>query len=302
MKNLPLVSVLVLAGVTGCDRIAGLFGHGADPVGSTGSAPGAPAAAPAANNDLPSLAGFEGEIDLLAKGKSSPAPVALNLLVKNDIVRLDVPSDLLSASPAARFVGDGRVYAILRAAEKKAFVVLDAKRQAIVLNLDQVGDQAKSFRHGPPGGQDTPAADPPKVVKTGKREIIAGYSCEDWDVLSADRSKVSTCVADKGASFFRLPLTGIPTENAWALELMDGNHFPLRGAAFDRDGSQSGSVEVTKLDKRSLDASQFEVPAGYKQLTLDEMMQGLGGGGLPGEIPKNLPHPGPHGPHHHGHH
>jgi hypothetical protein len=40
------------------------------------------------------------------------------------------------------------------------------------------------------------------------------------------------------------------------------------------------------------------VPKGYKQVTLDEMLQGLGGGGPPGgEHPKHG-----HGHGHHGHH
>ena len=100
------------------------------------------------------------------------------------------------------------------------FVVLDAKKQAIAIDFDQVGSHMKAFNRGPHGGHDSPPADPPKVVKTGKKETIAGYACEDWDILNADKTKLTTCVAEKGVSFFHLPLTGLPTEHAWALEPM----------------------------------------------------------------------------------
>jgi len=308
MQTRPLASLLVLLlGVTGCDRIGSLFGHDGPTAGSApASGSGGGAAAAKKDDAVPSFAGFEGEIDLSARAKSKPTPVAFNLLVKNEIVRLDLPSDLISSPDVSGFTGGGKVYGILRAAEKKLIVVLDGKQQAITIDLDQAADKAKSFRHGAPGGHGPkgapePSTEPPKVVKTGKMETVAGYSCEDWDVLSADKSKLSVCVADKGASFFHLPLTGIPTESAWALELMDGNHFPMKGVGFERDGSESGRIEITKLDKRTLDAAQFEVPAGYKQVTLDEILGGLGGGAIP-DIPPVVPNKkGGHG-HHHGKH
>lgn len=300
--------LFVLLSLAGCDRINSLLGKDSPAPAASGSAgAGAAGAAPSAevkgDDPLAMLAGFEGEIDITAKGKTSPAPVNLSLLVKNEVVRIDAPPDLLASPQAQSFLGPGKVYALLKAAEKKVIVVLDGKQQAIVIDLDQAADQAKSFRQhgaGGPGAGASPAADPPKVVKTGKTETIAGYSCEDWDVLSSDKSKLSLCVANKGASWFHLPLTGIPTEQAWALELLDGKHFPMRGIASEKDGSEAGRVEVTKLDKRTLDAAQFEVPTAYKQVTLTDMLAGLGGV-PPADVPtpQKSPH---HGGHHHGKH
>jgi hypothetical protein len=304
MKIVHAVALSLLVTSTGCDRVSSMFRHD-DGSGSGSSGSSGASSAAESDGELPALAGFEGEIDLSAKGKTTPTPVALNLLVKNEIVRVDLPADMMNAREAKSFTGGGKVYALLKAADKTMTVVLDGKRQAIVIDLNSVGEKAKQFRPGPPGGN-APASDPPKVTKTGKKETVAGYQCEDWDVQSTDKSKVSVCVADKGASFFHLPLTGIPTEQLWALELLDGKHFPLRGIAYEKDGSEAGRVEVTKIDKRSLDAAQFEVPAGYKTVTLDEMMQGLGGGRgeLPSDVPpdntNDNPHKGPHGPHHHG--
>jgi Domain of unknown function (DUF4412) len=252
-----------------------------------------------------SLTDFEGEIDLVAKGKTSPTPVPLSLLVQKEVIRVDVPQDVLSAQDTHGITGGGKVYAILNVPQKKLFVVLDAKKQAVAIDLDQAGQQMKSMHPGGRGGAGA-TADPPKVVKTGKRETVAGISCADWDVINTDKSKLSACVADKGASFFHLPLTGIPTEHAWALEFMDGKHFPLRGIAYDKDGAESGRVEVTKLDKRTLDASQFVVPAGYQTVSLEDMISGMMAGGMPGapgaplDIPPGMNNSGGHEkPRHH---
>jgi hypothetical protein len=258
-----------------------------------------------------SLASFEGEIDLVASGKSNPAPIPLSMLIKSETIRTDLPQDMINAQDTKGIMGGGKVYVIVNVPQKKMFVVLDGKKQAVSIDLDQAGEQIKSMQQRT-GAKPAAATDPPKVVKTGKKETVAGISCQDWDVLNADKSKLSTCVADKGASFFHLPLTGIPTEHAWALELLDGKHFPLRGVAYDKDGAEQGRVEVTKLDKKPLDASLFQVPPGYQVMSIQDMIASLMSGGMPGSpgAPLDIP-PGMNGggnqkpPHgggrHHGH-
>jgi hypothetical protein len=297
MKVALVLPVLLLTGLTGCDRVNSMLGRG-DGGGASGGGKG--------GDDSASLLGFEGQIDLVAKSNSGGAPTSLSLLVKNDVLRVDIPQDALGGKEATGVTGGGKVYALVRTQEKKAFVVLDAKQQAVVFDLNQAGDQMKRFKRTTPGGP-TPSSDPPKVTKTGVKDTVAGYPCENWDVVSSDKAKMTVCVSDNSSSFFRLPLTGIPTESAWALELLDGKHFPLRGVAYDTSQRETGRVEVTKFDKRKLDAAQFEVPAGYKQLSIEEMMAGLGGLPTPDVTPPDVPpvptapsHQKPHGGKHHG--
>src|ERR1700678_2251327 len=99
MKTVSAVSLLFLFSVTSCDRIGGLFGHGDSSGGASSSGTSAPAATTAPADVL---AGFEGEIDLMAKDKTRPAPVSLSLLVKNDVVHVDAPADLLSSPDVAK--------------------------------------------------------------------------------------------------------------------------------------------------------------------------------------------------------
>jgi hypothetical protein len=297
MNTAHAASMVLLLGLCNCDRIHALIGGGDSGTagdGATGS------------GELPALAGFEGEIDMSARTSATTPPVPFSLLVKGDVVRMDVPSDVLAGKDARMFTGGGKVYVLLRTAEKKAFVVFDAKQQAVDLDLNQVAEQAKTLRHAAPGTPDAPPSEPPKVVKTGSKDTVAGFACENWDVLNPDKSTLKVCVADKGASFFHLPLTGIPTESAWALELLDGNHFPLRGVAFDKKHTEVGRVELTKIDKHPLDAAVFVVPQGYKHVTIEELLSGLGGSVTPPDVPPTPPDPpapshhGSHGPRHHG--
>jgi hypothetical protein len=264
------LALTTIGPITGCHHDNAGSGDG----GSSGNGGGS------GSSGEVSLTGFEGEIDLVASGKSNPAPVPLSLLVKNDTIRTDLPQDIIAAQDTKGVMGGGKVYAIVNVVQKKLSVVLDGKKQAVTIDLDQAGEQMKSMRPGGSKGA-TPPGDPPKVVKTGKKETVAGITCEDWDVLNADKSKLSACVADKGSSFFHLPLTGIPTEHAWALELLDGKHFPLRGIVYDKDGTEQGRVEVTKLDKKTLDASLFQIPAGYQVLSLQDMIASLMSGAMP---------------------
>ena len=310
MKSAPFLALSAVVALAAC-KGSNSSSADAAPAGS-GSASG-PAASPppadtsAASTVLP-LSGFEGEIDLVIKGKTSPNPVPLNLLVKNDTVRVDLPSELLEGK-AAQLTGGGKVYALLKTPQKKLFAVLDAKKEAVEVDLDQAGEQMKAMHGARPGAAPptAPPPEPPKVTKTGKKETIAGLTCEDWEIKNADKSKMDICVSDKvGVSFFHLPISGIPTEHAWALELVDGNHIPLKGVFFEKDGSEGGRVEVTKLDKHTVDATLMDVPAGYQTLTMQQMIAGMmGGAGVPPGTPLDIP-PGMgghgHGPHHHGGH
>jgi hypothetical protein len=83
-----------------------------------------------------------------------------------------------------------------------------------------------------------------------------------------------------------LPITGIPTEYAWAMELMDGKHFPLRVIGYDeKTGAEEGRVELTKFEKKTLPATLFDMPAGYKVVDVEQMFAGLAhqpGLGAPG--------------------
>jgi hypothetical protein len=291
----------------GCSKLLSSVGIGGSDGGAAGSAAGL------------SLAGMEGEIDIAATGKDPGKPdktINVAMQVKGNKFRADLPSGIEGAEKL------GKVYGIVDTDAKKAFIVIDNQKEVVEIDLNTIGDQVKSMK--PPSrptapGQAEPPKYPPKVTKTGKTDTVAGFSCEIWEIQNTepgDKSKADVCVAQQGVSWFHFPMTGAPAEYAALGELVDGSHFPLRAVATGKDGvTESGRVEVTKVDKKTLDPNLFVPPPTYKVVDIQTAIQGVmaasmggpgGAGGFGGPGAGGIPngafggHPPPHGfpPHH----
>ena len=194
---------------------------------------------------------FEGEITMTSTDPGKPVKT-INYEVKGTKMRFEAPE---SAGPMAGG------YVIFDTTAKKMTAVNDSKKTAMVMDMG-----ALQSAMGPAGAN--PAAPKPTIDKSGKTETIAGYSCEDWKVTDPNGEHADVCVA-KGISF---PAMG--RHAGWMSSLEDG--FPLRAVSYDATGKEKSRMEVTKIDKKSLDDKMFEVPAGYTTQNMDEMMKGLG--------------------------
>jgi hypothetical protein len=234
-------------------------------------------AAPISDNSLALLNGFEGEIDAVVKGSTpGEAPIPIEVFVKSDRVRIDLPDKL---ARHANFAGP-KAYVLFDSPAKKLSIVSDEQKQALVIDLTKSGEQLKGFKGlggASPRGGSAPQRPTTKLVKTGQFDTIAGRSCENWDMTS-DHREGTICVANQGASWFTIPMTAIPTEHLWMAELLDGKHFPLRFVGYAEDGAtEKARIEVTKIDKKTPAASQFEYPPSYRVIDLAQMFQGLAG-------------------------
>src|ERR1700722_19944605 len=79
---------------------------------------------------LASLMGFEGEIDMTAKGSDPGKPAQpVNMLVKGDKLRVDV----LPGTEAANMLGKG--YLLVRVADKKFDLVVESKKQVVEMDM-----------------------------------------------------------------------------------------------------------------------------------------------------------------------
>lgn len=239
-------------------------------------------ASPPAESSAPGVSDFEGEIGLLAKGKFSgndATPLSLTLRVKGGKLRVDLPEAVTNAH------GLGPAYLLVQPAEKKMYAILDAKKQAVLLEFDKLAEQAKRFgvqaRGGDPAKADVAA---PRLEKTGKFDTVAGTKCEIWRVI---HTKVSgeACIADHATPWFQLPtVPQAASEMSWVSEVADGKHLPLRFVTMAKN-VEEGRLEVTSIKQKTLPTSLFELPADYAVLSIEQMMAsimgGLGGTRLP---------------------
>jgi hypothetical protein len=258
--------------------------------GSGGGAANAPAAEMPKLNPLAILGDFEGEIDAVnTENRPGATPTAFSVLVKGGKIRFAIPPKVQDKEKrsAAQMFGEAS-YVIFDPTLKKYSIVSDPKQSAMVMDLNNPMANQFSGEHPPreraAGVSERP---PPKVTKTGKLDTVAGHKCEIWDVVD-EKNRGSLCVAEEGASWFHLPTTFVPGEHAWMSELLDGKHLPLRMIELKEDGmTETKRIEVTKLDKRSLPQSDFEVPPGYKVIDLAQMFAGMAGmaGGMDGGMP-----------------
>jgi hypothetical protein len=248
----------------------------APPPAASAPAVSAPSAATIAaavpGQSLAILKDFEGQISWIVKGKlagpkqPSPGPLSLALLVKGERFRLDLPEGMPGAPPGTR------AYLLGSPKDKKAHVILDAQKQALLLDADKLA--AQMGQAGGKPGAASAGADVPDLKKTGRADQVAGYSCEIWEIVHRG-SKMELCVAAENTQWFQFPLANLPEQYAWAKELADGKHFPLRFVIFDKAGAEEGRVELAGIEKKSLDAKSFEIPAGYQIVDLEQMMAGM---------------------------
>lgn len=238
--------------------------------------------APPIASVVPSVGNFEGEIALLVKGKFSGkegTPINLSLLIKDSRVRVDLPESLTVAP------GLGPVRLLALPADKKLYAILDSKKQAVLLELDKLAEQAKAF-----GGRARSAAPntPSRLEKTGKFDTVAGIKCEVWHFSQA-KNQGDACIAEQETSWLQLPTSGASAELSWISPIADGKHFPLRFVSTE-GGVERGRIEVLKVQNKPVPASEFELPADYTVLSLEQMIGSmLGGFGGPGmQLPPGL--------------
>jgi hypothetical protein len=235
-------------------------GSAATAATASGSSAGSAAAAeaPAAAGSGPSFtSGFEGAITMrTTTAHGANAPNEMVFLTKGGKLRVDV------AQPNGQIA-----HTILDPATQKLTVVMDSQRIAMQMPIPSA----------PPGA---PSA-PPTVTRTGKHESIAGYDCEDWNIVSANGNREAACVAQGLAFFDFSAMAGPASAHSWTQELRDKNGFPLRAVETDPSGKEVSRMEVTKIEKRSLGDDAFTVPNGFSIMPVPGMM-----GARPGAPPR----------------
>lgn len=187
-------------------------------------------------------ADFEGEIALHTTRAGSP-PQDMLVKAKKGKLRFDVTSNGRPGS------------AIFDPAHNKVVLVMDEQRAT--MDMDFASPSA-------PG----PNADPKTSVtdKLGTKDTVAGVACENWVVKDGSGKRSEICIAE-GLAFFDMDsVKSGRSPSAWSRQMREKKLFPLRSVDFDATGTETSRTEATRIEKKGLDDSIFEVPKGYTKI------------------------------------
>lgn len=192
---------------------------------------------------------FEGAVSMTVTGDDGKSTPINYLISKDGKLRYDM------SSPR----GD-QVAMIIDPAAQKMLMVMTAMK--MYMERDMAGGMAPmQGRGGGRGGS---------VTRTGRTEMIAGYKCEHITVTEENGSTDDICVTSELGAF-RMMSGGSPmappSQPGWAGGL-DKDIFPLKVQKGDKV-----MLEVTKVEKKSLDAALFAPPAGFQKMDMGAMMK-----------------------------
>jgi Domain of unknown function (DUF4412) len=181
---------------------------------------------------------FEGAVTAKIHGDSGREPAEVQYLLRNGVMRMEMNR------------GDAGGVMIVDPTTKTSYMLMPQRRMYMVMPM------------GAGAGADTQRV--PEIVRTGRKETIAGYTCEHW-LVKDTTGDLDACVAS-GLGAFAVGSPG--REASWSGVLREQRGFPLKVSK-----AGAGTImEVTKIEPKRLDAALFAPPADYKKM---EMPSGM---------------------------
>jgi hypothetical protein len=206
------------------------------------------------------LAQFEGVIKMKISQKSSTNPMnaTQEVLIKKDNMRSNITSD---NSPM------GPVSMVIRRDKGVMWTLFNAMKMYMEMSLKQTEEFAKSMQ------KDTLV---PTIKKTGKKQKILGYTCEEVLVTTSEMTATiwETTELSALAESMKQFNSSSNAQPRWMQEIEKMNLLTLKLHSEKKDGEVT-DMEFTGIEKKKINDAQFEIPAGYKK---QEMPAGMGQG------------------------
>jgi hypothetical protein len=244
------------------------------------------------------LAGSVIEIDTVQHITSPPLTGTIRISTQGRKTRLDIDSGNGDSS-ALIYDGDKDEMMVFDHAQKKYFVMTKEQMNAMAVQVSDAMKQMEEALAAMPPEQRKmaeqmmagrmPAAQPEKpastVNKAGGSDTIAGFDCENYEVISEGRRVRQMCVAswddidggresadafmdfagffsDMREAFSEMGDMSAQQEMFGHLESLGG--YPVLSRDYDEAGALSGESRVTTARSESIDPSAFTPPAGYQ--------------------------------------
>lgn len=109
------------------------------------------------------------------------------------------------------------------------------------------------------------------TVKKGQNvKNLQGYKCTEYTVTNNEEGTIITYwLADGKFSFFDKLLTQLNRKDKSSIYFLQipnvKNMFPMLSVQTDLAGKETGRLEVTKITKKVVDPTMFDVPKGYNK-------------------------------------
>lgn len=109
------------------------------------------------------------------------------------------------------------------------------------------------------------------TVKKGQNvKNLQGYKCTEYTVTNNEEGTIITYwLADGKFSFFDKLLTQLNRKDKSSIYFLQipnvKNMFPMLSVQTDLAGKETGRLEVTKITKKVVDPTMFDIPKGYNK-------------------------------------
>jgi hypothetical protein len=109
-----------------------------------------------------------------------------------------------------------------------------------------------------------------EVKKGANIKNLQGFKCTEYVVTNIEENtKITYYLADGKFAFFEKLLRQLNRKDkasSYFLQIADiKNTFPMLSIQTDGAGKETGRLEVTKITKKTIDATTFQVPKGYNK-------------------------------------
>jgi Domain of unknown function (DUF4412) len=193
-----------------------------------------------------SAQGFEGRIALKLTGDNG-APHDMEYQVKDNKFRFEAPNNRGQSAAI-----------IIDPSNQKMLILMSAQKMYMERPMGAVAPMARPSQQA--------AAAHATVTASGRKETIAGYQCEHYLVTDDQGNTVDACLAHGLGSFMSPPsgnpMAGQASPNDWSSKI-GKDVFPLKVTKGDKT-----LLEVTKIEKASLDPSLFAPPEGWRKFDM----------------------------------
>jgi hypothetical protein len=221
---------------------------------------------------------FEGEIT--AKMFTDDQPEDFRYAIKGNRMRLETQLSPGSAESGVALMDSSAGTVTMLIPQRKTFMDMND------MNFGQMTREMMA-----PGDEKDSSGDFLKVSSTGKTETIAGFKCQYW--LFGPKQDTEVCLAN-GLGYFasagggpgildKLTNLGMRDKikaqldaNPEFAKFVEGGAFPLKIVEIE-NGQSKTFMEVTRVERKSLDDSLFKVPADYTKMEIPGM-QGMPAG------------------------